>query len=540
MLFLFMKKYSIINIISIFLLFLATLPIIYLLFQAFNPHEVELKSFLIQTYIKNTLLIIVVSSIFTIILGSSLAWIVSFYHFKFRKIFKIILALPLAIPPYVAAYGYGDFFYNQGLFHKFLLFFGIDKYFDILNIYGAIFIYVITLYPYIYLICLSYYSNIDKNLIDNARILKAGFFKTYFKIGLPIAKIAISSGLILIIMEIISDFGVVDYYGVQAFSSGIYKVWLNYGDFAGAIRLSAIALIFILLISIIETHYRKKMNFSYNTVKRSDNSITTNYKIKTFIYGYLLIVCLITLILPILQLLYNVSFIRVNLFNQQLFNILITTILYCGMVGIFCSFISFLIANYTNKNQGMFATIISKLATMGYSVPGVIIALAVIFSFIDLDKVLVTFYRFIGITNKTLVLSTSGFILIFAYIIRFLAIAYNNIFSAYKKINPNIFLASHTLKVGAFKSFVNIDLPLLYPSLLISFALVFLEVLKELPITLMLKPYNVETLTSAVYLYMHNEQYGHVAFMSLMIILLGFITIMLIIYLKEKQNVKTR
>lgn len=535
-----MKKYRIIDFIAIFLIVIMSLPVFYLLVKNFGLVKIELKSSLIIKYLKNTLIIVLSSGLLTVLIGSSLAWIVSFYDFKYRKLFKVILALPLAIPPYIAAYGYGDFFYHQGLFHKFLLLFNIDKYYDILNIYGVIFIYSITLYPYIYLICLSYFSNIDRNLIDSAKILKANFLKTYFKIGLPIARVAIFSGLILVIMEIISDFGVVDYYGVGAFSSGIYKLWFNYNNFDGAIRLSAIALMMILFLIVIEDYYLKKKSFAYTLSKSDNHLISVSTKVKINLYLYLMLIVFVCLLLPILQLVYNASFIQQQLFNFKLLHILQTTIFYCLLVAIISSLIAFLIASYSNRQKSFISILITKLSTLGYSIPGVIIALAVIFGFVDLDYLLGDFYRLIGILDKKLVLSTSLFILLFAYVLRFLAIGYNNLTASYKKVNTNLFMAIETLKVSHLKSFFQIELALLYPSILISIALVFLEVLKELPITLILKPYKIETLTSTVHTYLYNEQHGHASFMSLIIIGLGFIVVLIIIFLKEKQNVKSR
>lgn len=535
-----MKRKSIIHHIALVFLVLLSLPIAYLLLQITHNHEVTLKTTLIIRYAQNTLIMLLCTALCSALLGSSLAWIVSFYSFRFRKLFKVLLALPLAIPPYIAAFGYGDFFYHNGLFHKLTILLGMNQYYDIRNIVGAIFIYTITLYPYVYLICLSYYAGIDCSLIDNARLLKANHFKIFFQIAMPLARVAILSGTMLLMMEVISDFGVVDYYGVQAFSTGIYKIWLNYGDFYGAIRLSAIALFFILILVILEQQLRKNLRYFYQTTKSSHNLIETNVKMKYFIYSYLLIVSTICLVLPILQLAYNSFYLKENLINFYLLETLKNTFIYCLFVGIICSVIALLIASLTNEKQGFIQNVIAKFTTMGYSVPGVIIGLAVMFSFIDLDRLLLPFYRMIGIHDKVLVLSTSIFVLFFAYVVRFLAIAYNNMYAAYKKIQPNVLLASYTLNVPAIKSFLRIELPLLYPSLLISIALVFLEVLKELPITLMLKPYQVETLTSSIYQFNHNEQYAHAAFMSLLIVFVGFIVVTIIIVLKEKQHAKTK
>lgn len=534
-----MKRLSVVHRLALCFLVVISLPIVYLLLQVGKASEVHLKSFLLIEYVKNTLLMVGIAGICSAFLGASLAWIVSFYDFPFRKLCKILLALPLAIPPYVAAIGYGDFFYHQGLFSKLLGFIGISYYFDMRNIFGAIFVYVITLYPYVYLICLSYYADMDRSLVDNARLLKANDFTVFFRIAFPLAKVAIISGVMLLAMEIISDFGVVDYYGVQAFSTGIYKVWLNYGDFYGAIRLSAVALLLILVFVVLEQYSRRKRNYSFVSHKQKQH-YSSSFKMNLLIYAYIILIAVIALFLPILQLAYNAMYVKDVVWLRNFLSIIRNTVFYCLLVGVLCSVISLLIASFTQQNQGLLKNVVAKFTTMGYSVPGVIIGLAVMFSFIDVDRFLLPFYRWLGITEKVLVLSTSSFVLLFAYVVRFLGISYNTMYAAYKKIPQNILSASRSLKVSPSRAFLRVDLPLLYPSLLISIALVFLEVLKELPITLMLKPYQVETLTSSVYQFTHNEQYGHASLMSLWIVLLGFIVVSIIVLLKEKQHVKNK
>lgn len=535
-----MKKINGIHFLGILFLIIIIFPILYLLSQVFGSSDIPISRELLFLYTKNTTIMIFVVGFFTSILGCSLAWIVSFYEFPFRNFFKLVLALPLAIPPYIAAFSYNDFMYSGGILNKILLNFGINKYFDIANFYGAMFIYVITLYPYVYLLCLSFYKNSSDNLIDNARVLNASNLKLFFKVGFPMARLPIVGGVTLVIMELVSDFGVVDYYGVQAFSTGIYKVWLNYGEFHAAIKLSAIFLLVILAVVISESMLRKRLRYFTSTKSGSNRLMKAKVKKKIFIYNYLFFVIFFAFLIPLIQLLHNAYFVYSEVLNRDLFRVVLSTLFYSTIPAIVCVVISFVIANFTKEKNTFLRTTVSKLATMGYSVPGVIIGLAVIFTFIDVDKFLVPIYRLFGIQDKVLVLYTSVFVLIFAYIVRFLAISYNNIFSSYKKINPNIFKASHTLGKNGVSTFFKVDFPLMLPSLLTSFLLVFLEIIKELPITLMLKPYNVETLTSTVYTFTHNEQYTEAAIPSLMIIFLGIIVMLVTILYKDGKYDKSR
>lgn len=534
-----MKRYSIIHLFGIIGLIFIISPIIYLLLQVFNFSGWALKSELLINYSKNTLLMVAIVGSITAVLGVSLAWIVTFYDFPFRRFFKVLLALPLAIPPYIAAHSYADFMYSGGLLNKALLFFGVNKYFDIMNFSGAVFVYIVTLYPYVYLMCLSFYKNSSASLIDNARVLNAGSLKLFFKVGLPMARLPVVAGTTLAIMELVSDFGVVDYYGVQVFSTGIYKTWLNYSDFNGAIKLSSILLVIILSIVLLESGLRRRLRYFTSSKTGMARRIKTKTSNRLIIYFLLTFVLLVGFIIPVVQLFYNSYYVYEKILNAKLMDIIFTTFYYSALSSIICVIISFSIANLTKTHNNKFTTFISKLATMGYSIPGVIVGLSVIFTFIDVDKVLVPIYRIIGIESKVLVLSTSVFILVFAYIVRFLAVSYNNIYSGYKKINPNLFKASHTLGKNDFKTFFKVDIPLMFPTLLTAFLLVFLEIIKELPITLMLKPYNIETLTGRVYMYVHNEQYAEASVPSLIIIFLGIIIVSLVMLYREEKNVES-
>lgn len=534
-----MKKVSLIHLLGVIALLAIVAPVIYLLLQVFQDSEWVLKSSLLWVYSRNTIIMVIIVGAITSFLGVSLAWIVSFYDFPFRKMFKVLLALPLAIPPYIAAHAYADFTYSGGLLSRFLKLFGISGYFDMMDFGGAIFVYCITLYPYVYLMCLSFYRYSSASLIDNARVLNAGAVKLFFKVGLPMARLPIVAGVTLAIMELVSDFGVVDYYGVQAFSTGIYKTWQSYNDFNGAIRLSAILLVVILAFVLGESYLRRHLKYFTSTKTHLAKLIPTTRRNKMVIYPLLTISLLVCFGIPLLQLFYNAHYVYDKVLNWELLKIVGTTFYYSALSSFICVVISFIIANLTINIDNKLTAFVSRLATMGYSVPGVIIGLAVVFTFIDLDKTLVPFYRFIGIDKKVLVLSTSVFVLVFAYIVRFLAVSYNNVYSGYKKINPNLFKAGLTLGQSRTKIFFRIDLPLMMPALFTGFLLVFLEIVKELPITLMLKPYHIETLTGMIYTYVHNEQYTEASVPSLIIIGLGVLAVSFTMLYREKQYAKS-
>lgn len=498
------------------------LPLVYIFLYAFQNSTTKIN---IWENIYNTLFILLVVVCVSMLIGASLAWFVSMYQFKGKVFLQILFALPLAFPPYIMANIYSDFLYYQGLFPAFLKLFNIHQHFDISNIYGAIFVYIITLYPYVYLTCLSYFKQFNTALVESAQTLQKSAFQIFVKVGLSLAYVPMLTGSVLVAMEVISDFGVVEYYGVKVFSTAIFKLWMNYSDSVAAIRLACFALIFVFIVVYLFT-YLKKGKVYYITGKSNRKHYLKPHKLH---FVGISIFLAITLIVPCVQLIYQAHFVFLSLLNVETFYLIIQTIYSCGIAALICVFIAWTIA----KEQQFQSIKITKWMLVGYAIPGIIIALMIVFLLRDIEYFLLQWHM---ISSRILTYSVVG--LFFGYVIRFLGIAFQSMQAGYQKINPQLYQASQTLQKGKKYQFFKIDLPLMKNTCIYSFLLVFLEILKELPITLMLKPFKFETLTSYVSKYAYNEQSQYAAFYSLWIVAIAMLFVTILMYQKGKKDAR--
>lgn len=535
-----MKKLNIVSVISLILTFIISVPIINLFKNIFNKTEFEVLPNLVVEAIGNTVYMMIFVGIFTVLLASSIAWIINVYDFRLKKIFQVLLVLPFGIPAYIMAQSYADLFSFTGFFSAFLRNnYGIRFSIDIMNIHGAVYIYTLALFPYIYLFCNSYYNKYAGTFVENSRLLGVTGFKLFSKVGFKVARIPIIAGLSLVIMEVLSDYGVVSYYGIPAFTTILYKIWIGFGDFSSAIKLAAFIMTIIFLLLVSEKQISKKLRFYTSTKVNGMNGIKATGKTAVFIYIYLTVVVILALILPLFELLYNNYYSFVDVISMEYITIILSTILYCSIGAGITVLIAFIFVNYNMNSKGALPFITQRVATLGYSIPGIIIALAIMFSFHEFDRFLRPFYDCAGIENKLLI-SKSVIALIFAYIVRFLTVAYNQIYSARNKFNPNIFEVSRLLGKSQFKTLLKVDLPLLMETNRMAFFLIFLEILKELPITLLLKPIGLNTLTIEVHKFYSDEMIKESSVPSLMIIIIGISLNLLILYYKGKGEMDVK
>lgn len=514
-------------------------PLIYVAKAYFYEPKTKLISKVIFEAMSNTLTILFFVGVFTVLIASSVAWIISVYDFKGRRFFRSIFILSFAFPPYIMAQCYGDLFSFTGFFSSFLRNnYDIRFTVDFLNIRGAIFVFVISLFPYILMFCMSFYSGKVSSYVENARLLGARGLGLFFKIGFPIARIPILTGLSLVLMETISDFGVVEYYGIPAFTTVFYKIWIARSDFGSALRLAAILMVVVFLLVWMEKYMRKNKKYSVSAKSDRFKRVPLSKKGSWFVYIYFAGLSLVTFVLPLFQLLYNSHFAASDVLDTSYIGIIASTIFVCAISSIITCIGAFLIVNFATNMRTRGANLVRAVATIGYSIPGIVIGIAVMFSLHDLDRLLSPLYlKFLNV--KTIwVLSGSVFALFFAYSVRFMAIGFNQFSSGRAKISPEIFEASRVLGKNQFGTILHVELPLLKETGIMAFLLVFLEVLKELPITLLLKPMGLNTLTIQVNKYHVNEMVREASVPSLFIVLIGAIVLVGVEILNRRKYVR--
>lgn len=535
--------WTILSIVAVLIVLMPTFDIVTNLFKAPNENWYHIKEFLLKEYTYNSLKIAFFTGLFTLIIGVFLAWIISMYEFPFRKFFSWALILPMAIPGYIAAYTYAGMLSYTGIIQKTLrntFNMQVDqKYFNIMSIEGVIFIFTFFLFPYIYIITKAFLENQSSALIENARILGHKPTSIFFRVILPVSRASIIGGLTLVILEVFSDYGVVNYYGVSTFSTAIFKTWFGMGDVSTAIRLAGILMVFVIALMVGENLLRGRRKYSFTTSKIRPIKREKLTGVKAGLaFSICLMVLSISFIIPVAQLIQWAFMSYKNVLNHNFVELLKNTVMVAGIATLIIVFFGVIVANFCRINKSKISKVFAKIVTIGYSIPGAIIAIGVIVFFISIDRSLGGVYEAIGITNKTLVLSGTVAILIFAYVIRFLAVGFNNIESGFEKVGNRYFEASRMLGMGVTQTFFKVDMKMIKGAIMSATILTFVDILKELPLTMTLKPFNFETLATQTYKFASDERLHEAAIPALIIIGVSIVSIYIFHIIGEKRSEK--
>ena len=540
------RKPGFFGIASTLIAILLVMPLGDVLFQLFkkpNENWIQIKEYLLQDYIGNTLILVFFTALVTIILGASLAWLIAAYDFPLRKFFRWALILPLAIPSYIAAYTYASMTSYTGVIQTTLRSI-LDtelnqRYFNIMSLPGAVFILSITLMPYVYLILRSFMESQSAALVESARMLGRNSFGIFFNVVLPISRGAIVGGVSLVILEVLSDYGVASYFGIQTFSTAIFRSWFSLSDMDSAIRLASILMVFVLGLFFLEKILRGKRRYSMtNTKHRPLSRKVLKGKVALIASGYSGLVLILGFLIPVGQLLYwGVLTFRETLAGDVLllsFNTLWVAVVSAVLILIF----GIILGNYSRLKNNFLSKIYGKISLIGYSIPGAVVAITMILFFIHLDRLLGPLYRLAVPNAPTLVLSMSIFLLIGAYVLRFMAVGFQAVEGGFERVGKKYYDASKMLGHGEASTLFKIDLPMLKPAILSGFTLVCVDIIKELPLALILRPFNFNTLATKVFEYANDERIPESSVPSLLIILVVGLSILILNKTmdKEKRN----
>ena len=493
-------------------------------------YQILKETFLIE-YILNSTILLFFVLLFTFLLGTGTAYLVSFYNFPLSNFFKWALILSFAVPPYIYAYSLTAFFENYGTAYTILKnLFGDNNYnqnipkFD--GMFGAILSITFSLYAYVYILARASFLYQSQNLIELGKNLGFTKFKSFYKIILPAARPAIVAGLSLVAMETLAEFGAVDFFSINTLTTGIYNSWIAFDDLAFANRLSFFLLLFIFTLFIIENFSRKNAKYHFNNkggFKQKEKIILLGSKaFLAFIFCFF--VFFMSFLFPLGQMLYWTIKFPENFFDLQVFNLLINT-LHLVVLSSLVLIIFSLVSNYGNRvSNNKILNIFSTLSISGYAIPGVILAIAFISFIAWFDESIVKSFGLFSI-KKIFIGSILGLILV--YFIRFYSLAFNGIKSGYEKINISVDESSYLLGYSKKKTFMNIHIPFLRNSLLFVGILISLEIIRELPITLILRPFNFETFATTAYISASEDLLEAAAVPSLFLILIATLFIML-------------
>ena len=524
------KIFSVWHGIPLFILLFFLAPILIILssvFADYSENWSHIYEYVLGDYILNSLILVSGVSLLVMIIGSLTAWLVTNYQFFGKRFFEWGLILPLAIPPYILAYTFTGLFDSYGTMNEIARsLFNLQQnemlFPNIRNIYGAIVVFSFTLYPYVYLICRTAFLNQSRSMFEVGRTLGLSQASIFLKLALPLVRPALIAGTMIVAMETLSDFGAVDHFAISTFTTGIFRTWYGMYDLTTAMQLASMLLIFITFCLVIERTSRKNANYSTIGSNFKPTQVTRLGSLGSSVCFFVCFVPIfIGFILPILEILnwslrFNTSF-----FNEQFFSISLNTVLLSILSAILCTFIAMII-NFSirYKNSSVIKSI-NPFLNIGYAVPGLILAVGIVQLFVFLDNNILNSFEGYFLTG-------SLFGLIFAYIIKSYALANSTYEAGYQKISQTIDDSARVLKSTGLNLLFRVHFPILKTSFFTSILLVTSEVVKELPATLILRPFNFETLAVSTYIYASEERMVEAAAPATAIILIGLIPIFFI------------
>jgi len=538
-----MTKYNIWFFGSLMVASIVAMPIITVFFSFFtetSDYFYLLKDTFLFDYIFNSITILFFVIFFTFILGIFSAYFVSFYDFPLSNFFSWALILSFAVPGYIYAFSIIAFFENYGTAFSFLTFlFGEGNYNAIIpkidGLFGAIISISFSLFPYVYVLTRASFYYQSNNYIEVGKNLGLSTNETFFRIVLPSARPAIIAGLALVSMECLSDFGTVSFFSVNTLTTGIYNSWLSFDDLNTANQISFILLIFILLLFSVEIYSRKEAR--YHQPSRGFKPIT---KIKLTGRKSIIpvaicsLIFLLSFIFPVSQMIYWTVKFPKYIQDIDIFKINLNTLMLVGLASALIVIVSLFINYGSRISKSKILNYLTTFSISGYAIPGVILAVAFITFFSNLSDFFTNNFDFKS--SKSLFIG-SIFGLLLAYFIRFFSLSFNGIKSSYEKINNSIDESAYLLGYSKINTFLKIHVPYLSTNIILIVLLISLEVIKELPMTMILRPFNFETFATQAYIYASQDLLEAAALPSLFLIFWSTILILLSSrYILSKKN----
>jgi iron(III) transport system permease protein len=520
------------------------MPIIALIFESLSSFFVptaeiddtfsDLADSVLSQYILNSLAIVAGTLLFACLFAIAPAWWCAHYDFVGRRYLQWMMVFPLAIPAYISAYIYTDALDYAGPIQSSLRqIFSWQSphdywFIDIRSRWGASLMLGLALFPYIFLLLRNTFEQGSQSLSQAAQLMGASPRKIFWTIHLPLARPALAIGCTLVAMESLADYGTVQLFAISTLTTAIYDSWLVYGSLASAAKISCLTLLFVISLVALEKNSRKKQqHFDSRGGKPNDKIKASNAK-TSFIWLFCGVVFCLGFLIPLITLIGYCADYWLENINGDILRHSQSTF----MLATTAAFIATLLAILFNSQQrfipGPKNQTKLSLSSLGYAIPGTVLAIGILIPLSQLDIWINHFIQWLGFEKVGLIFSGTGFALILAFVIRFSAVSNGSIQAAYKQMPTNLDAASTTLKASKFKTFSKIHLPIMRPALITAFLLVFIECVKELPASLLLRPFDFETLATYVYQFASDEQLEHAASGALLIIIVSLLPILLL------------
>jgi iron(III) transport system permease protein len=554
-----LSRWDLWTIVTVLLSILLSLPIWVVLSSGFvDARSIwqHLANTVLGTYISNSIVLTIGVGIGTVSIGVSTGWLVTLCDFPARRVFESLLLLPLAAPAYILAYTYTDLLeYSGPIQSQLRSWFGWkstqDYWFpNVRSIGGAIVMLTLVLYPYVYLLARSAFLTQSSRLLEASRNLGCSPWQSFWRIALPLARPAIVAGLSLALMETLNDFGTVEFFSVPTFTTGIYRTWFGMGERLAASQLAILLLLFIFGLIALERISRQKQRYYQNA---GQGLAVSRYRLSGWRSGLAIVGCSLPVFLGfLLSVGMLLQLIRINSaasggttredrdfpsdggssaaitanttdrfweFAHHSLTLALLTAAIAILISIFLAYSQRL------RPANRWAT---QLATLGYAVPGAVIAVGVLVPLGQFDNTVDAWSRSNFGISTGLLLSGTIAALVFAYLVRFLSVGFGAVESSLERIKPSLDDAARSLGCGTVATLQQVHLPLMRSGLVTGLILVFVDVMKELPATLIVRPFNFDTLAIRVYNLASDERLVEAAAPALAIVLVGLLPVLLL------------
>ena len=515
-----------------------TVPIVTVILIGLTPSDdvwSHLASTVLPLYIGTTLQLMIGVGLGTLTIGVATAWLVSMCRFPGRRIFEWALLLPMAMPAYVIAYLYTDILEFAGPIQVLLreLFGWTSKreywFPEIRSLGGAISMMTLVLYPYVYLLSRAAFMEQSVCVLEASRVLGLGPWRSFFSVALPLSRPAIVIGVSLVLMETLNDFGTVDFFAVSTFTLGIYDVWLNMNNVAGAAQLASVLLFFVFFLVMAERFARRKMRFHNASAKYT---ALPGYKLEGTKRRLAIICCALPVVFGfVLPAGVLVGYAIVNFeaaTSAELLRHARNSVMLSGLAAALAVAIGIFMAYGVRLRNERILKFMVRFASMGYAVPGSVLAVGVLVSLGALDNGIDGFMRGNFGFSTGLLFSGTIAAVTFGYLVRFLALSFGTIEASLGKITPHMDGAARSLGHGPVSTLRRIHLPLMRGGVLAAAILVFVDSMKELPMTVILRPFNFHTLATFVHQFASDEQLGEASLAALAIVGFGILPVIVL------------
>ncbi len=523
---------------------LIAFPLLALLWISFDASQGiwrHLADTVLLDYVLTSVWLMLGVAVSTFALGVGAAYLVTHYEFTGKGIFTWALLLPLAVPTYITAYSYTGLLDVAGplqsqLRTTFNVSYGQYWFPEIRSLGGAIFVMSFVLYPYVYLLARAAFVEQSSSFRNAAQLLGLSQHQAFFKVTLPIARPAIVAGISLALMETLADYGAVSYFGLSTFTTGIFRTWYGLDSVAGAAQLALILLGFVIVLMTIEKQSRKRARYQSSKTHSPFEPEKLSKGKNALVFSFALIPLLFGFIVPMSQLVIWALSTYDTLFTAEFWQLVSNTLTLASLTAIIALILALVVA-YAYRLTATTTTQLSKTVVgLGYAVPGTVIAVGTLVPLAFLDNTIDDWFRtHVGISTG-LILSGTLTALVIAYLVRFLAVALSSVESGLSTISPNIDQAARSLGRTPANTVRTIHMPMLRSSLLTALIIVFVDVMKELPATLILRPFNFNTLAVRAYELASDERLMDASFASIFIVLAGLIPVIFLTKASLKQT----